>query len=172
MTVSSNTSPLIGLAKAGRLRLLRDLYGTVLIAPSVKEEAVDKGKAIGAADAYEIEKAIQDGWITETPLSKKAAALARRLLQNAQIGPGEAEAIALAAEKKIPVILDDAEARAVAHGLGVERLGTAMVAYEAFARHPVTFEELVAILTDLSKVLWIHPAVIAEIVRRAQEVKR
>lgn len=172
MPISSNSSPLIALGKTGRLGLLKDLYGTVLIPPSVKKEAVDKGKAIGAADAYEIEKALQDGWVSEAPLSTRAGALAERLFRGGQIGRGEAEAIALAEEKKLQVILDDAEARAVARGLQIRHLGTVMVVYEAFVRRLITFGECVSILTDLSRVLWIAPDVIAEILRRAQEVRK
>jgi alcohol dehydrogenase len=41
----SNTTPLIGLAKVARLNLLKQLYGTVIMPPFVKEECIDKGKA-------------------------------------------------------------------------------------------------------------------------------
>lgn len=36
MTVVSNTGPLIGLAKVGRLDLLQELFGEVLIPPTVQ----------------------------------------------------------------------------------------------------------------------------------------
>lgn len=150
---------------------MKDLYGTVMIPPKVKEECIDKGKAIGAPDAYEIEKAVQEGWIREATLDKRSRARIEQLMRRAQIGQGEAEALILARAKKLPVILDEADARAVARGLKIEYKGTVMVLYEAFIRRLVRYEELGVILTDLSKVLWVSPAVIAEILRRAQEVR-
>jgi len=172
MAIASNTSPIIALARVRRLDLLRTLYGTVLVPPSVKVECVDKGKAAGAKDVHEIEKAMREGWLTVANLDKAQQANARRLIGSAGIGPGEAEAIVLAKAKGIQVILDDAEARAVAKSLAVERKGTAMVPYEAFARRMITREEMIQLLTDLSRVLWISPAVITEILRRAEEVRR
>ena len=68
------------------------------------------------------------------------------------------------------MILDDAEARAVARSLDLEYMGTLMLPYQAFRREILSREELVEILkilTSLSRVLWVSPDVIAEILRRA-----
>ena len=70
MPITSNTSPIIALAKVGRLKLLKDLYGTVIISPFVKVESVDRGKELGASDAIEIERAIDEGWIKVAKTSK------------------------------------------------------------------------------------------------------
>ncbi len=172
MPITSNSSPLIALAQIGRLRLLKDLYGTVLIPPAVQVECIDRGRAIGAPDVHEIEKAVQEGWIQLTHLAKNWRTQARRLMQQAQIRPGEAEALIVARGKQMALILDDAEARAIARSLNIHHLGTLMVPYEAFARRLISYQKLVAILIDLSKVLWVSPAVIAEILRRAQEGTR
>jgi len=172
MPATSNTSPLIALTKTGRLRLLKELYGTVIVPPFVKGECVDKGKVIGAADAYEIEKGVQEGWIKVVALGKKSRTRARTLTERARIGQGEAEAIVLAKERRLLVILDDAEARAVARGLGVQHMGTVMVPYVAFVRRLISRQELVAMLADLSRVLWISPTVIAEVLRMAQEGRK
>ena len=66
------------------------------------------------------------------------------------------------------MILDDAEARAVARSLDLEYMGTLMLPYQAFRREILSREELVEILTSLSRVLWVSPDVIAEILRRAE----
>lgn len=171
MAIISNTSPVIALARVGRLDLLKAVYGTVLIPPAVKVECVDKGREVGARDVHEIERAMREGWLKVAELEAAQRAGARRLTRRARIGAGEAEAIVLANERKMLVILDDAEARAVAKSLGVEHKGTVMVPYEAFARHMIPREALAQIITDLSKVLWISSAVIAEVLRRAEEVR-
>lgn len=61
--IVSNATPLIYLAKIGRLGLPKDLFGEVIIPKEVKEEVVDQGKRLGKADAYLVEKVIADGWI-------------------------------------------------------------------------------------------------------------
>lgn len=168
MPIASNTSPMIALAQIRRLELVKALYGSVLIPPAVKIECIDRGKAIGAQDVYEIERCLQQGWITVVPLAKNSEREAKQLMARARLGQGEAEAILLARERSVPVILDDAEARAVARSLGLQYLGTLMLPYQAFRREILSREELVEILTGLSRVLWVSPDVIAEILRRAE----
>jgi predicted nucleic acid-binding protein len=92
-------------------------------------------------------------------------------MARARIGQGEAEAIILAKKRSVPVILDDAEARAVARSFDLEYMGTLMLPYHAFVRGMLSREELVEILTGLSRVLWVSPDVIAEILRRAEGKK-
>ena len=134
----------------------------------MKTECIDRGRAIGAQDVYEIEQRLQQGWITVVPLGKNSEREATQLMARARIGQGEAEAIMLAKESGVPVILDDAEARAVARSLDLEYMGTLMLPYQAFRREILSREELVEILTSLSRVLWVSPDVIAEILRRAE----
>lgn len=172
MAVTSNTSPLVALAKIRRLQLLKDLYGTVVMPPFVKIECIDNGKEIGAPDAYEIEKAVQEGWIKSATLDRKWKTRVNNLMQRAPIGQGEAEALIIAREKGIPVVLNDADARALARALGIEHVGTLMVPYEAVIKGLIRYDELLSILSDLSKVLWVSPAVIAEILRKAEEVRK
>ena len=51
MTVVSNSSPLITLARIGRLELLHDLYQTIAITPEVYQEIVVAGAGLtGAAE--------------------------------------------------------------------------------------------------------------------------
>jgi predicted nucleic acid-binding protein len=144
MAITSNTSPLIALAKIRRLQLLKGLYGTVLMPPFVRVECIDKGKEIGAPDAHEIEKAVQEGWMTPTILERKWKARVNNLMQRAPIGQGEAEALIIAGEKR----------------------------NEAFIKGRIRYDEMVSILSDLSKVLWVSPGVIVEILRRAQEARK
>jgi predicted nucleic acid-binding protein len=172
MAIISNTSPLIALAQIGRLELLKDLYEGVIIPPFVRVECVDKGKVLGAKDAYEIEKRIQEGWISVIALERRWKTQSKSFMRHSQIGQGEAEAIIVAKEKRMPVILDDTEARAVAGSLGIRHMGTVMIPYEAYVREIVSYNDLVRILSNLSKVLWVSPTVIAEILRRAGEVRK
>lgn len=172
MAIISNTSPVVVLAQIGKLEILRELYGSVSIPPSVKVECIDKGRAVGAPDVHEIERGVSKGWIKVVPLEKKWETEPARLMQHARIGQGEAEAIVLAKERRTPVILDDAEARAIARSLRLQYQGTMMVPYEASVRGLVSHAEFVKMVTDLSKILWVSPAVVAEIFTKAEEVKK
>ena len=58
-----NATPLIYLAKIGRIDLLKKVFGTVFIPEEVKVEVVDKGKLLEEKDAYTIERAIGEGWL-------------------------------------------------------------------------------------------------------------
>jgi len=168
MPVTSNTSPIVALAKTGRLGLLKDLYGTVFISPFVKVESVDKGKEFGASDALEIERALDEGWIRVAKLTRKQSLNIRRLVAEARIGFGEAGALALARDKGIIAILDDKEARAIAKSWNLEYTSTVMVLYEAFVKNLISYDELIEDLAKLAKVLWISTDIITEIIKRAR----
>lgn len=172
MTVTSNTSPVILLAKIGRLELLKGLYQNVLITPFVKVECVDRGKDLGAPDALIIENAIEAGWIQVVDLTRDQELKARRLVQETHIGLGEASALVLAKDKEIMAILDDKEARAIGKSWGVEYTGTVMVLYEAFNKKATSYDELVDDLAKLAKVMWIGTDVITEIIKQAKSVRK
>jgi len=172
MPVTSDTSPVIALAKIGRLRMLKDLYGAVVISPFVKVESVDKGRELGAHDVLEIEKALNEGWIKVAKLTRRQNQTVQRLVSGARVGFGEAEALILARDKKIPAILDDKEARALAKSWGLEYTSTVMVLYEALVRNLISYDELVEDLAKLTRVMWISTDVITDVIKRAKKVVR
>jgi len=170
MSITSNTSPIIALAKIGRLKMLKDLYGTVVISRFVKVESVDRGKELGAADALEIERAIDEGWIKVADLTRRQKQTVQRLVSEARVGLGEAEALTIARDEKVPIILDDKEARAIAKSWDLELMSTVMVLYEAFIKDLISYDELVEDLAKLTRVMWISTDVITEVIKRAKKV--
>ena len=117
MPVVSNTSPLSNLAIIGRLDLLRERYGTVLIPPAVQRELAALSHVIGKAH---IETALGEGWLKTEALPAGAGAISLPC----ELDPGEAEAIRLC--QHLPadkVILDDTLARAAARSLGLKFTG-------------------------------------------------
>lgn len=115
MAAVADTSSIILLAKVGRLGLLRELYGEVFVPPAVAAEL--RGKPDAASQ--EVEAFIESPGCVRSPGN---ILLVERL--SASLGTGEAEAIALAAE--VPgglLIMDDAEERRVARGLGLRVTG-------------------------------------------------
>ena len=116
--VVADASPLIGLATAGALHLLRELYGTVTISRLVKDEVTGQPRRPGAR---ELDAAMREGWVRVAP-----APLTTWQLNG--LDSGEASTLALAAEHESALVLmDDAQGRAQAAQLGLEVLDLAGV---------------------------------------------
>jgi len=108
--VVTDSTCLIGLERIGLLDLLLALFETIIAPPAVAQEF---GTALS--------------WLQiETPTDQGMVA-ALNLLVDA----GEAEAIALAYERKLQIILDDRQARSVAQRLGLSIIGTVAVLIKA-----------------------------------------
>lgn len=171
MTVADAT-PLIALARIYRLELLRDLYAHALIGPVVKAETIDAGGAARALGVEQLEAAVDDGWLAVAAATGAENDLARRLSRRSGLHRSEAESVALAHVRELPLIADDKEVRSVAKTLGVPLLGTAGVLLEAYMRRSFGLDSLEKALRDLGETLWLSPSVVAEILRRARKAKR
>lgn len=169
--IVADASPLIALVKLRRLSILRDVYGHVTIAPAVRAETFDAGRAIGASGVAQLEAAVKERWLQEVRLTDGEPDIARRLIELSRLGPGEAESIALAQSRSLRLIVDDKEARSVAAAAAVEYVGTAGVLLEACLKQRLSLVETEIAVRDLGQILWLAPSVIAEILRLAREVE-
>jgi predicted nucleic acid-binding protein len=116
MVVVSNTSPLSNLAIVGRLALLRDQFGSVLVPPAVRRELIQLRHT---AAEQSLDAAFIGGWLQVAPLR-------RPMPGNLAIGlhAGEAEALALAVERQADLtLLDDGDARRRATEAGLRISG-------------------------------------------------
>ncbi len=116
MRVVCNSGRLIHLARAAHFDLLRFLFSRILIPPAVYEEVAVRGQ--GEDGARELARA---KWIHRRRPHRTdlIAALGTFL------GRGEAEAIALAAERKDTLLLiDEAHGRRVARNMRITIRGT------------------------------------------------
>ena len=117
MPTVSDTSPILHLARIGRLDLLREQFGQLHIPPAVQKEL--RALSQNPADA-EIKSVLNESWLVLTPL--KSSVLARRL--QLELDDGESEAIALALEISAgTVLMDEHEGRQVALHLGLNITG-------------------------------------------------
>ena len=171
MVVADASVP-IALAKTGRIGLLRELYGEVAVGPRVREEVIEGGREIQAPEVSMIEAAFQGKWMREVAPAASERVLSRRILKGSRLHEGEAEAIALASSRGAIVLLDDKEARFTAEATAVRYMGTAGVLLEAFFSGKLDFGGLEAAINDLSRVIWLSPDVVAEILRRGREAGR
>ena len=115
MLVVSNSSALINLARIGKLTLLRELFGVLIVPDAVWQEVVVEGA--GQPGAEEIGSA---DWI------QRQAVMNMQLVQALQqdLGAGEAEAIALSLEIGAELLLmDENLGRETARHLGLRYIG-------------------------------------------------
>ena len=170
--IVADASPLIVLAKLQRLNLLNRLYGKVLIGPLVKVETIDSGKALRAQGVEQLEAAREEGWLQTVRLTPEEHGLMQRLTRRSHLDRGEAESIALASVRGLRLIVDDKAARGVAAAAAVEHCGTVGALLEGHLRQHLDLGELEATLRDLTHILWLSPAVVAEALRLAREANR
>jgi predicted nucleic acid-binding protein len=123
MSIVSNASPLINLARIGQLDLLPQLYGELTAPDAVWREVVLEGA--GQPGAEEIETA---SWIQVQSATNRELVQALRQ----ELDAGEAEAIALAMEIEAEFLLmDEHLGRETALHMGVRCIGLIGVLVEA-----------------------------------------
>jgi hypothetical protein len=109
-----NNTPLVALTVLGRLDLLRDLFGEVLIPESVQDEFL-------AVDVALRREALSNApWIRAVPLADP-----RRALPYSGLDLGEAEVLALAEERSARLlVIDEKKARRYAERMKLLLTGT------------------------------------------------
>ncbi len=152
MPTISNTSPLIWLAKVGKLSFLKDLFGEVTITQESYREAVEEGLKAGFRDAAVIKDACEQGWIRITPLSEKQLSVCAKVLQQSfELHAGEVHAIVLARGlgKDALLLMDDSCGRAFAETWGLKVRGVLYVVIAAFRKGLISRVEAKGIVLRL-----------------------
>lgn len=128
MTVVTNAGPLIALARIGRLDLLPALYGQVVIPPAVYREVTQDAGLPGYQDL------IEATWLKVREVHDQAGV--QRLLF--WLDPGENEAILLAQEAGLTLLIDERRGRTIAQALGLDKTGTVGVLLAAKAEGQIS----------------------------------
>ena len=147
MKIISNASPLIFLAKIGKLDLLENYE---IIIPKQVHEEIIKGKKIGRDDSYKIESLIEKNKIKVdgTKINKE--------IDKLNLGEGEKATISLGIKKKVNIILlDERKARRVAKfyklKYKLKPRGTIGILLEAHKNKKISKEEIKELLQKLIK---------------------
>jgi predicted nucleic acid-binding protein len=152
MKLVFNSTPLIYLAKAGLLPLLKDVPSEKLIPERVKTEVVDKGKERAAKDALIIERAIENGTLKIGRLQKEE--FFHLLSKIPELHPADAEVLALAKEVGGIAVVDDRVARDTAKVYRIEHGGTAFILAILIALGLITKEKAKSALDDMISFGW------------------
>ncbi len=158
MKMVSNTSPIIGLAKIGRISLLKSMAEEVLIPPLVYRELLGK---IGS-ESEQIDLALND-FIRITDIMPLETATENAA---ADLDEGEKQAIALAATVKgdVLLLLDDRAGRQVAEKLNIPTTG--LIGILLLAKEKELVENVVPLIEELrDKGYWLSDEVI-DVARR------
>jgi hypothetical protein len=157
--VVSNSSPIIHLAKIGKLDLLSMYYGQLLVPQAVWQECTT-----ASTGRDEIEHIRCASWINTVKIHDRIVTLLRH-----DIDQGEAEAIALAIERKASLLLlDDAEAREKARLYYLPVTGTVGVLLRAHK------EGLIPSFRDVLRYLslsgfWLNPKLAEKLIAEVGE---
>jgi predicted nucleic acid-binding protein len=129
--VVADTSPLNYLIQLDQGSLLGDLYGKVLVPEAVARELMHAG----TPDSVRLWIASPPPWLSQVRVTQQDLSLPVHL------GPGESEAISLALELHVPVLLDDQRARREAELRSVETAGTLAVLVRGAVQGKLNLEE-------------------------------
>ena len=139
--IVSDTSPLISLARVGRLDILHRLFSELIVPDAVWKEIVEQGTGEPGSDEVRNATWIRYQTVKNRPLI--------RVLQQT-LGAGEAEAIALALELAAEyVLIDDRMGRAMARRLDLPIIG--LVGVLINAKHSGVLELVKPTLDALHK---------------------
>jgi len=144
VVIVSDTTVIIALAKIERLRLLKELWQTILIPESVKEEVIEEKPG-----AKIFREAIKEGWIIVKEIQENDVV---KILRS-HLGAGESECIALALEQKAHLLItDDKKAKSYAKKIGLNVIGTLGLIVQAVGESVITAEEAVGMIQKLKEI--------------------
>lgn len=120
MIIVADAGPLISLVRISRLELLAGLYDGVQIPRAVEREIMRRPPGFQAG---------LPSWIGVREVRDQRAVAAL----SGNLGAGESEAIVLAEELGLPLLIDDGAGRVAARGRGIRITGTLGMLLEAKA---------------------------------------
>lgn len=155
MIVVADAGPLIHLGAIGRLEIVRRLWPDVLVPDAVVREVTVTGAGLPGAEAVKAA-----GWLTVASPSNADVVSA---LLGSGLHRGEAEAIALAVERRAErLLIDERQGRLTAEGMGVPVIGSIGILVAAKARGEV--ERVAPLLAELrASGLWISDALVTRV---------
>ena len=130
MIVVSDSTTLIILGDLDKLVYLKNIFTHILIPPKVYEE-------ISFKKDFQLPKFIE----VVKPQESKRLQEVKMLLDD-----GESEAIALALEKELPLVIDEKKGRKIAKNLSLDILGLLGILYLNIKKEFITKEEVRAFL--------------------------
>ena len=163
----SNSSPLIHLARLGKLGFAKQVFSSLTIPPAVRRETIEAGKSEGYSDALNLERLERDGWLKTSELAHKSRRLAQDLSE--VVGIGEAEAIALAIERNERLFMDDLKGRRTAELYRVETTTTLGLILELLVEGALGRTDYERNVKEYGSQGWISGEIIQDFIEKGRE---
>ena len=140
--IVSNTGPLISLEKLRQgYDFIRHLYDTIIVPPTVLDEV--------AAGQFATPQAYVQHYGIIDLIEVQVVSRSEPLPEAARLHIGEAQAIELARQLVLPLLIEETVGRRVAQGLGIPISGIAGQIVTAFRRGIITAQEARSKLLEL-----------------------
>lgn len=167
-----DASPLIYLGKTGLLFLLKKRYSPVVIAPSVYQEVVEKGREQGYVDAERVEAAVNDFIVVHSCERERLESVTRESEEHGYaLGDGEMESIALAIKLEEPLFSDDEDEKRFARNCGLETRGTIYLLVRGCSDGVIERERCKnALHLMMEKGFWLSPDVVSLFYEKLDDV--
>ncbi|MCP8307305.1 MAG: DUF3368 domain-containing protein [archaeon] len=147
-----NSTPLIYLAKIGLSHLLIDLRLEKITSPLVKQEVVNRGRAIGAPEATVIENLFQKHIIKVA--EPRDQELISRLLEVKGLHEADIHVLALAKEYDGIAIVDDKLARKTAKIYKIRYAGTSYLLIRTYLQGLITKKQVKKAVDEMISAGW------------------
>ncbi len=147
-----DASPLIFLARVGLLRQALELFGTSVIADSVREEVLISGRDSGTPETPGIEVLLQEGRLTSR--APPETSLGKSLAGNPRLSRADRDSIVLASSLEARLLADDSAVRVAAKHAGVALGGTLHVLFALVEIRFLTPEQAIEYLDRLVDLGW------------------
>ncbi len=161
--IISDSSPLIHLTRLGKINYLLKTTSPILIPKAVYDEVIIDGKKENYIEARVIENLINQGEI----LVKKVT-IAENMI-NPALGRGELEALELAKQENVLLIVDDRKARNLAQLLDIKYQTTITTIFEILLAKKIDLSEYKTNLKKYAEDSWISADIIQEYLERGEK---
>jgi len=164
-----DATPLIYLAKVGRLDFVQHLDGSCVIPNRVYEEVVETGTEQGYPDARRIERGVEDELLNVVPV--EPTALVSRLQRNDSLSDADVAVLACAAAHGGVAVMDEAYGRDVAATEGITTRGTAYLVLVLASNGTISVDEARTVIDAMVEEGWYcAPNIYAKIIQKFESL--
>jgi predicted nucleic acid-binding protein len=149
--VVADSGPLIHLAQAGQISLLRAIFKEVLIVSAVKREVIDEGVRQAYPDAKFVADALAEGYIVVHRISSRNSKRASKLSKQERISQSDSETLILAQTLRKPLLTDEKLLSKLAKMYGLEVWNTWTVLLEALRQELIDKERIHGAIQELGE---------------------
>lgn len=138
--IVSDATALIVLAKLSRIELLKSLFTSVIIPHHVKEEIIQKSD--------------YDLTVWDDPFFIVYSATDTSLLASLELflDKGESEAITLAKELSLPLLIDEKKGRKIAQTMHIDVIGLVGIIVALHRRNIISSQEAITLIDEAQKI--------------------